>query len=342
MILKLKSLGAVVLCLGALALPAHAEVAGTGYAGAEHMVVFGDSLSDTGNKHAIRGLVNEAPYDGLNEFGVPSDPYVTEDGIYFANGTIWIDAVGEALGDFGASRPVLGPWPHAGNYAWGGARAVPPPVADGNRHLSQQVSNYLDDVGYQIDPATLHVVFIGGNDMVDALIMLSSGVPFQDVLARLAYTVGTIDQNLQRLIDAGARRFLLLNVPDVGLVPAVQNPGGKAMLTCFTELVNQGETSSCPNVPVTLQIPDSLAAVSDRVAAQGLEVTTVDTFTFIRALAGNPAGFGFTDVSSMCVSPLVAPYECADPNASLFWDGLHPTQATHRLLAAHVINRLGL
>jgi len=342
MFLKLKSLAAVVLCLSILTLPAHAAVAEAGYAAAAHMVVFGDSLSDTGNKHAVRGLVNETPYDGLNEFGVPSDPYLTEDGIYFANGTIWIEAVGEAIGDFGASRPVLGPWPHAGNYAWGGARAVPPPVADGNRHLSEQVTSYLDDVGYQIDPETLHVVFIGGNDMVDALIMLSNGVPFQEVIARLAYTVGTIDQNLQRLIDAGARHFLLLNVPDVGLVPAVRNPGGKALLTCFTELVNQGETISCPNVPVTLQLPDSLADVSARVKAQGLDVTAVDTFTFIRTLAANPAAFGFSDVSGLCLSPLVAPYECAEPNTSLFWDGLHPTRATHRLLAAHVINRLGL
>ena len=55
----------------------------------------------------------------------------------------------------------------------------------------------------------------------------------------------------------------------------------------------------------------------------------------------DPIGFGFENVADMCVSPLVAPYECADPNAYLFWDGLHPTRATHRLLAAHVINRLG-
>lgn len=320
---------------------AHAEESRPGLASAERLAVFGDSLSDTGNKFAVRGTVNQAPYDGLNEFGVPSDPYLTDAGAYFSNGKVWIELVGDALGDFGASRPALGAWPQAMNYAWGGARALSPLQPDDNRHLDAQVSAYLEEALHDIDPDTLHVVFIGGNDMVDALIQLSSGAPFPEVLGRVAATVGSIDQNIQRLIDAGARRFLLLNVPDVGLIPAIRHPGGKGLLSCFAELANRGETSSCPNVPINLQIPDSLSAVAERRRIQGLEVTAVDTFTFIRTLADNPAGFGFENVTDMCVTPLVAPFECADPSAYLFWDGLHPTKATHRLLAAHVVNRLG-
>ncbi|MGD8417105.1 MAG: SGNH/GDSL hydrolase family protein [Pseudomonadales bacterium] len=327
---------AAVLCMPVLAIGDT-----PGYARAQHLVVFGDSLSDTGNKYAVRGLVNDPPYDGLNEFGVPSDPYSTEDGIYFSNGSVWIEKVAAVLGDFGASRPALGDWPLAGNYAWGGAHANPPPFDDGNRHLEAQVTAYLDDVGYDVRPDTLHVIFIGGNDVVAALLMLSGGTPFPDVLAHLGFTVGAVDQALQRLTDAGARRFLVLNVPDVGLIPAVAHPGGKALLSCFSELVDFGRTSRCPGVGVSLELPDSLAGVAERRAGEGLEVTTVDTYAFIRALADSPESLGYSNVADKCVTPLVAPYACPNPNAYLFWDGLHPTEATHRLLAALVLNRLG-
>lgn len=324
-----------------LTAPLHAAADDSGYAAAQRLVVFGDSLSDTGNKYELSGLVNQAPYDGLNPFGVPADPYLTDDGIYYSNGTVWIETLGNELGDFHSARAAKGSWPHASNYAIGGARANPPPVDNGSQHLESQVTAYLNDVDHQIDADVLHVIFIGGNDIVDGLILLGNGTPFQDLIARLGYTVSAVDQNLQRLIDAGARRFLLMNVPDVGLIPAVANPGGKAILSCFSELVNTGASASCPNVPVTLQLPDSLAAVAERLTAQGLDVTAVDVFGFIRGLAQNPASFGFSNVTEKCVSPLVAPFTCSNPNGYLFWDGLHPTQATHRLLAARAINALG-
>jgi outer membrane lipase/esterase len=321
-----------------------ADGAGNGYPGlalSERIVVFGDSLSDTGNKYAIRGLVNGAPYEGLNEFGVPTDPYLTDEGIYFSNGPVWIEMVGAALGDFGSNRPASGRWPQALNYAWGGARAVAPLVDAGNQHLGSQITSYLDDVGHEIDPESLHVIFIGGNDMVDALILLGQGAPFHEVLARIDATVATVDYQAKRLVDAGARRFLLLNVPDLGLAPAIDNPVGKGFVTCFSELANRGETRGCPNLPFPVQISDHLAAVGDRLSAGGLEVTQVDTFSFVRTLADNASSFGFSNVTDMCLMPLVVPYGCADPNAYLFWDGLHPTQAAHRLLAALVLNRLG-
>ena len=39
------------------------------------LVVFGDSLSDPGNKFALTGLSNVPPYDLLDPFVVPNGPY---------------------------------------------------------------------------------------------------------------------------------------------------------------------------------------------------------------------------------------------------------------------------
>lgn len=64
---------------------------------AERLVIFGDSLSDTGTRHAVNGILNEPPYDGLNAGAVPVDPYPFN-GAHFNNGWIWIERVALALG----------------------------------------------------------------------------------------------------------------------------------------------------------------------------------------------------------------------------------------------------
>ena len=311
--------------------------AGAAYA-QQQMVIFGDSLSDTGNKHAARGILNTPPYDGLNPLGVPSDPYA-KGGKHFSNGQVWIEHVAAAIGAGGDARPVSGSNGTAGNYAWGGARAVPPAQADGNRHLAEQVYSYLADVNYHVSPDTLHVIFIGGNDMVDALLMLSADPrSFPAAVNRVASTALAVQAGVQALLNAGARRFLVLNSPNVGLIPAIP-PDGKPITSCFSYLYNEGfMPPGCPTIP---GLPISLRAVTNGLSAmEGVEVTTVDVFEFISGIAAYPQAFGLKNVTSMCVMPMEPPYACKRPNEYLFWDGIHPTRAVHAMLATRVLNEL--
>jgi len=81
--------------------------------------------------------------------------------------------------------------------------------------------------------------------------------------------------------------------------------------------------------------------IAGELQASGAEVTTIDTFAFITELVDSGVALGIDNVTDMCVMPNVAPFECETPNDYLFWDGIHPTKAAHRLLASVVINELG-
>lgn len=302
------------------------------------LVVFGDSLSDTGNKYAVRGMLSEPPYDTLNAFGVPSDPYQSDNGIYFSNGPVWIEEVAATVGlGLDAEARLLGGRAF-GNYAWGGARAQAPSVDDGNRHLGEQVASYLADVNYNVRPDTLHVIFIGGNDVVAALVTLATTGSFPDAIQSLALAAASIQENVTALVNAGARRFLILNVPNVGLIPAI-GENGKPITTCFSVLLNQGGNlpMGCPAVT----LPISIDGIADSLEDGGAEVTRVDVFSFITTIAEQADSFGLDDTTGFCVMPNVAPYVCDSPNRYLFWDGIHPTRVLHRLLASRVQNELG-
>jgi phospholipase/lecithinase/hemolysin len=87
------------------------------------IVVFGDSLSDSGNGFALVKTNATPPDFGLNPLLIPSAPYA-RGGHHLTNGKTWIE---ELAGSLGAQRDVLPAFasadPHAMNFAIGTARA---------------------------------------------------------------------------------------------------------------------------------------------------------------------------------------------------------------------------
>ena len=74
----------------------------------------------------------------------------------------------------------------------------------------------------------------------------------------------------------------------------------------------------------------------------GIDIVRVDAFETIHAVVLAPHLFGLTNVTSPCITPGVPPFTCRQPDAYLFWDGLHPTQAGHAILAEETRLSLGL
>lgn len=89
----------------------------------ERIVVFGTSLSDSGNAFALRGGTSTAPDYDLDPLLVPSAPYA-RGGLHFSNGATWIEQFARSRGLAGSARPaLLADDTIATNYAVAAARA---------------------------------------------------------------------------------------------------------------------------------------------------------------------------------------------------------------------------
>ena len=289
------------------------------------LVVFGDSLSDPGNAFVLLGATNTPPDWSVDAFLVPDRPYA-RGGQHFSNGATWIEQMARPLGLANSVRPAFRSASGATNFAIGGARAR----ADGSgTDLASQVQAFLSAAGNAAPADALYVVEIGGNDLRDALLafvqtLQSGGTPAQAQAAAgavIADAVTAIGVQMQALAGAGARRFLVWRVPNIGATPAIRGLG-----------------------PDIAGVADSLtqsfnAAVEANVlaplAASGLGIVRLDVYAKLNQIIANGAAFGLTNVTGACITPSVPPFQCQIPDQYLFWDGIHPTAAGHAIIAQY-------
>ena len=308
------------------------------------LVVFGDSLSDSGNKYVVTGLSNTPPYNLLDPFLVPDGPY-TKGGLHHSNGKTWVEQYAKPLGLGGMVRPALRNPGEATNYAYGGARARDASATSPNLHLPGQVTTFLADTGGVASPDALHVIFIGGNDIApDAVTAFATMDPAVGIGIIIDAFVSVGDRMVE-LYMAGARKFLIMNVPDMGLIPAMNPPlnvpQASGLGTCLSVLYNYGSPlpfpydQFCP--PFPSGIP-GLDAVLDQleVNLRGIEIIRFDMFERLRQIVEFPEDFGLLNGSGHCVMPEVPPFACKNPDDYVFWDGTHPTKAVHAIIANEV------
>lgn len=324
------------------------------------IVGFGDSLTDTGNKFVDTGLLNTPPYDLLNPFLLPDGPYARGD-LNHSNGATWIEQYARPLDLGDAVRPSLQNPGEATNYAYGGARArngspEPELVALGclgdnnNLHFTDQVTAFLGDVNLSAPGDALYTVFIGGNDVADAVRAFPcdpTGVTSVQVIIGGALT--SIRDNIVALYTQGARKFVVLNSPDLGLIPAfnppLNVPQASGLGTCFSLLFNFGTLEGSP-VPPECMLPPGIPGLVHVLAGlqgglPGIEIVGVDIYSKFVQLVNAPFENEPQNGADACVKPNVPPYACMNPDDYVFWDGVHPTKVTHGLIAAEVTAAIG-
>lgn len=303
------------------------------------IVVFGTSLSDSGNAFALRGGTATPPDYSLNPLLIPNAPYA-RGGHHFSNGATWIEQFARSLGLAGSVRPAYASSsPNATNYAVGAARAYDDPADVGNVNLADQVNQFLADAGGVAPSEALYVIEMGSNDVRDALSAyiqaVQSGMSPQQAQqtagAILARALQSIEAAIRTLYAAGAREFLVWTVPDVGLTPAIQSLGpgvvqlATALTTSFNALLQQ-----------------RLLALQSDPALTGISIQVLDAFALLHQISADPAQFGLTNTTDACITPNEPPFFCQTPDEYLFWDGIHPTRATHALTAREAARVLAL
>jgi outer membrane lipase/esterase len=288
--------GAALLAIGAIgsvaSLPAHA-------APFSKVVIFGDSLSDSGNNY-LAGLFNPAQVITGNTY-IPTFTYAS--GVY-SNGPTWASRFTNSLG-LSAIPSLAG----GSNYAFGGARTSGPGFP---YSLSAQVGQFLGAHPVAASDA-LYVIEGGGNNLRDAATALSApGLSFaqqisiiSDNASRFATDIGNMVDSLQA---AGAHNIIVWNTPNFAATPFAGATGSQYISSLLGATMN--------------------SALDYRLSTEA-GVKTFDVFGLISTIAANPAAYGIVNVGDACGAAI----NNCDPATALYWDAIHPTAKGHQILA---------
>jgi outer membrane lipase/esterase len=301
-----KGLLASVIGIGFMASTSHAalEIPNPAYTS---LVIFGDSLSDSGNNSLVFG--NNAAQSISGNGYIPGQTYAS--GTY-SNGPVWATQFASSLG-IDLVPSLLG----GTNYAYGGSVTNPDQVYLGGAitlpSLVSQASQYLS-ITPAISASTLVVVAGGGNNArailnASADILADGGDPTAFIATQANQFASDISGIVDDLKEKGAQHIIVWNTPNIGLVPAVLQNGAAASF-----------------------LGTSIASyMNGALAAQLASVTGVQTFDLFGLIPRAAASGTFTNLADACGNTALA---CnSDLGAALFYDGIHPTTAAHAFVA---------
>jgi phospholipase/lecithinase/hemolysin len=298
----------------ALALASLAHAAGC----QNRFVAFGDSLSDPGNFYEAFGVTVKAPFAV-----VPDAPYAIG-GHHFSNGPTWAEKLADRLDSPASGAPAFESPGVFTNYAVGGARARSHVLP---YDLTTQVAMFLTTFGGHACPDALYVLWIGGDDLRDALVALPTAGP-AGAGAIVSAAVTGIADNVAALWSAGARRFLILDAPDISHAPAVRmlGPGAIGAASFLSASFNAGLGQAIGQLQAALP---------------QIRIRRFDDNALLTAIIATPAAFDLSDAVHPCLQfGVVEDAVCEEPSEFLFWDGIHPTSAGHRIVASAVQERV--
>ncbi len=282
------------------------------------LVLFGDSLTDSGNTYAIFPVTSAPPFPSL----IPDAPYASH---RFSNGPTWAERLAGSLSSPDSGAPSFVARGVFTNYAVAGARAR---SGSGSfSDLSVQVSQFLSDFGGHACTTPTYVVWIGGDDLRDALAAALTQGPGA-AGPTIAAAVTSIADNIVALASAGGRNFLILNAPDISHAPAIRQFGPPA-------IAGGALLSASFNAALANAIENPFAGL--RVLLPQTHIARYDDNVLVSAIVADPAAFELSDVLDSCIRVgVIQGAYCEEPSEFLFWDGVHPTAAGHRIVAQAV------
>jgi outer membrane lipase/esterase len=268
------------------------------------LLVFGDSLVDSGNAH-----LGPRPAD------IP-DPAPAALGYFqgrFSNGYNFADYLSFTYVGTPATSFVEG----GTNFAVGGAKAAFSPIEVSPSFLPQL--QLFAGTMQPIASDALVLVTFGGND-VRSVIADPGPVDFTPTLAAMSL-------GLSSLTLAGAQHIVVTGVADMGALPISQTFGSAAtaLATARSQALN-----------VQFAALASMLALST-----GADIEFFDLFGLEQLLRADPAAFGLPalNTTATCQSG-GAPAVLSGCNGYLYFDAVHPTTQVHAVIADAIERQL--
>jgi phospholipase/lecithinase/hemolysin len=332
---------------GSIAAISSPAVAANAPAPIGEILVFGDSLSDTGN---ILAFTSTGPASQIGFTPRPSVPWYKagqftngEGGnaglpaTRFTNG-VWVRTLADVLGRTRPASVGLDPTnnPLGTNYAWGGAQATGGFILPA---VTTQVTSYINGRA-SLPNNPLHVFWAGGNDLVNAA-TAGNATP-ASIAAAGTNAVNAMKTSIKRLIDRmdplSPMQFLWANLPSLDRTPT----GAALPANLRTALRDASAAFAVAQSEAILELTEPSANIT---------IHRLDVFGLFNNLLDNPLALGFANATGSILSttnfatpgpfnPTLAVPNTTDPDTFVFWDSLHPTSRVHAIIgneAARII-----
>lgn len=292
------------------------------------MIFFGDSLTDNGNL-----------YNASFKIIPKSPPYYLG---RFSNGPVW----SEIVSDFYHAKYNI----ESTNYAVGGATAIFRRPRQGALpyYLKKEVQSYLKNTTYPQRPKTLYVFWIGANDYIDEKKQATDAL-VNDVVNEIIFQIRT-------LITNGGQQFVLIDLPDLSRAP-------------FAKTVDQAMQERMHQLSELHHLKIQEAVLSLRNEYPNFKFSSINIYDTFNDILLNTEKYnqkynvkitnlldacwtgGYTLTSeetslSLAEADKVAQLQslgvipCANPDAYLFWDAVHPTGVSHQVIGKMMIEEL--
>lgn len=285
------------------------------------MVVFGDSLSDDGNAYLVY-TYDHADFPAGAPAPIPPN-YTT--GAYTSGmdttpasahfGSVWVQDLAVSMG-LPVPAASLGPsfgapaGPSYTDYAVGSAVTGGPTYSNAYPSMNAQVMQYLG-APHSPAPSALYVLWGGANDLLN---VNPASLPGNPLLLQTAATdaITNLAAEITALSAAGGKYFLWADLPPLGSIPATQgNAAYDAALNAASLSFKQEWSAEISQL---------------QQMNPGITIIGLDVYSLFENLIANPGGLDVTGTPQGNSS--------ANPDDYLFWDGLHPTNVGHALIAA--------
>lgn len=275
-----------------------------------HIYFFGDSLTDKGNYVATN------PIPCFNVSAPVTNP---SGGTY--PGNVWADFMG-----LGNAVPGSVSNPTGNDWAVAGAQT---------KDVLSQAQNFVNVHGGAVDPTALYVIWAGADDILDKLFFAN---PPADPKLVIVQGMSDIVAIMTTLVQAGAKNFLVLNLPDISLAPLLPQVTvmQRGELKQVVEAWNATLTSKQPVAgSAPLQFMQQVFHVN---------IYFADIFSLFNQVVANPSAFGSPTPFSNTLfgKPNNDIFWCGvpgppDPDTYIFFNYIHPTGNGHHTIATYVL-----
>jgi len=192
---------------------------------------------------------------------------------------------------------------------------------------------------------SLYCISIGGND-IDSYIQNATYQNTTTPRELVTLLLNKYEQYLTTLYRSGARKFLLSDIATVGCTPSARLLGYS---------IANGECLNIAN-KLAKAYDSGLNKLLKRAMRklQGAVILRPNSYNFILSVIENGQDYGFGETRSACCGAGAfnsqvrcgrwkakgvqgyKPFICKDPNAYLFWDGIHPTERLNAIFAHQI------